>query len=86
MTAGEAILAKIEPVEDTKANSGECGCLIMTNLRIMWYSSKTAKLNLSKLIIKLKTSLANFLINSSLFHMKSYRLQLHDYDFFTAKN
>lgn len=51
MTAGEVILEKVEPVEDTKANSGECGCLIMTNLRIMWYSSKTAKLNLSKLLV-----------------------------------
>lgn len=48
MCAGENILEKVEPVEDTKANSGDCGSLVMTNLRIMWYSTKTAKLNLSK--------------------------------------
>ena len=48
MVAGESILERVEPVEDTKANSGEPGCLIMTNLRVLWYSSKTAKLNLSK--------------------------------------
>ena len=48
MVPGETICERVEPVEDTKANSGESGCLVMTNLRMMWYSSKTAKLNLSE--------------------------------------
>jgi Bardet-Biedl syndrome 5 protein len=48
---GESVLERVEPVEDTKANSGEAGCLIMTNLRLLWFSNKTAKLNLSEYII-----------------------------------
>lgn len=48
MVPGECVLERVELVEDTKANSGEPGCLIMTNLRLLWYSHKTAKLNLSK--------------------------------------
>ena len=48
MAAGERILERVDPVEDTKANSGEQGCLLMTNLRVIWYSSKTSKLNLCK--------------------------------------
>jgi Bardet-Biedl syndrome 5 protein len=48
MVAGELVLERIEPVEDTKANTGEAGCLIMTNLRMLWFSHKTAKLNLSE--------------------------------------
>ncbi|XP_046639809.1 Bardet-Biedl syndrome 5 protein homolog [Daphnia pulicaria] len=44
---GESVLERVEPVEDTKANSGEAGCLIMTNLRLLWFSNKTAKLNLT---------------------------------------
>lgn len=51
LTAGESLLEKFEPVEDSKANTGEPGCLVMTNLRLLWYSSKTAKLNLSKLLL-----------------------------------
>nr|CAH0113760.1 unnamed protein product [Daphnia galeata] len=47
MVAGELVLERIEPVEDTKANTGEAGCLIMTNLRMLWFSHKTAKLNLT---------------------------------------
>ncbi|KAK4008166.1 hypothetical protein OUZ56_013315 [Daphnia magna] len=47
MVPGECVLERVELVEDTKANSGEPGCLIMTNLRLLWYSHKTAKLNLT---------------------------------------
>ena len=46
MAAGERILETVDPVEDTKANIGEHGCLLMTNLRVIWYSSRTPKLNL----------------------------------------
>jgi Bardet-Biedl syndrome 5 protein len=48
MVTGESVLERVEPVEDTKANSGEAGCLVMTNLRLLWFSRKTAKLNLSE--------------------------------------
>lgn len=48
MASGESLLVKEERVEDSKANAGEYGCMVFTNLRIFWYSSKNAKLNLSK--------------------------------------
>lgn len=48
MAAGESTLERVEQVEDSKANSGEPGCLILTNLRLIWYSAKTARLNLSE--------------------------------------
>lgn len=49
MAPGETILERLESVEDTKANSGEHGCLLITNLRIIWFSSRTSKLNISTL-------------------------------------
>jgi Bardet-Biedl syndrome 5 protein len=51
MAPGEVTLERVEPVEDTKGNSGDRGCLLMTNLRIIWYSIKSPKLNLSKYFI-----------------------------------
>eukprot|EP01043_Picozoa_sp_COSAG02_P040682 COSAG02_NODE_3312_length_6955_cov_2.028151_9_plen_52_part_00 len=34
-------------VEDTKGNNGERGELIITNLRMIWYSARARKTNLS---------------------------------------
>ena len=48
MAAGEKILERIEPTEDTKGNSGERGVMLMTNLRIIWFSEKSSRVNLSK--------------------------------------
>ena len=48
MAPGEVTLERVEPVEDTKGNSGDRRCLLMTNLRVIWYSIKSPKLNLSK--------------------------------------
>jgi len=46
MAHGEVTINRIEPVEDTKG--GNSGILIFTNLRVLWFSSKTAKLNISE--------------------------------------
>ena len=34
-------------VEDTKGNNGERGELVITNLRMVWYSARSRKTNLS---------------------------------------
>lgn len=63
MAPGETALERVEQVEDSKANSGECGCLLFTNMRLIWYSSKTTKLNLSKINFDLlRVSLTIFLL------------------------
>lgn len=43
----EQLIDSINSVEDTKGNNGERGSLIVTNLRIIWVSHKTSKINLS---------------------------------------
>jgi len=63
MAPGETALERVEQVEDSKANSGEYGCLLFTNMRLIWYSSKTTKLNLSE---------NNFEILSSLWRTKQH--------------
>ncbi|KAF5272752.1 hypothetical protein FQA39_LY07779 [Lamprigera yunnana] len=47
LTAGEKIIDKLENIEDTKGNSGDRGKLIVTNLRILWHSTQTPRINLS---------------------------------------
>jgi len=44
---GEVQIDSINSVEDTKGNNGERGFLIVTNLRLIWTSSKSARTNLS---------------------------------------
>lgn len=43
----EQIIDSINSVEDTKGNNGERGSLIVTNLRIIWVSHASNKINLS---------------------------------------
>lgn len=44
---GEVQIDSINSVEDTKGNNGERGFLIVTNLRLIWTSAKSARTNLS---------------------------------------
>jgi len=44
---GEFQIDSINAVEDTKGNNGERGILIVTNLRLIWTSAKSARTNLS---------------------------------------
>lgn len=43
---GERILDIIDSVEDTKGNGGDLGRVVVTNLRIMWYSLTNPKFTL----------------------------------------
>ena len=47
MVPGEKIIDALGDVEDTKGNNGDHGHLTVTNLRIIWISSKNKKINLS---------------------------------------
>lgn len=44
---GEEVIDRINSVEDTKGNNGMRGSLCMTNLRIMWTSHRSDRVNLS---------------------------------------
>ena len=41
------MIDSIQHVEDTKGNNGERGSLLITNLRLIWFSEQTQKVNLS---------------------------------------
>ncbi|KAL0818743.1 hypothetical protein ABMA28_008071 [Loxostege sticticalis] len=47
LRAGEKIFDRIEPIEDTKGNSGTKGRMVVTNLRIIWHSLSSPRINLS---------------------------------------
>ena len=47
LRSGEQQIDTVNRVEDTKGNTGVTGVLVVTNLRLMWYSTKSAKTNLS---------------------------------------
>ncbi|KAF5827792.1 hypothetical protein DUNSADRAFT_18716 [Dunaliella salina] len=40
LRGGETILGRIDDVEDTRAHNGVAGTLLITNLRLMWWSEK----------------------------------------------
>ncbi|KAL3158661.1 Bardet-Biedl syndrome 5 protein, variant 2 [Trebouxia sp. C0010 RCD-2024] len=44
---GETLIDTMSQIEDTKGNSGEQGQLTMTNLRLMWVSDKSHRINLT---------------------------------------
>eukprot|EP00164_Ancoracysta_twista_P004543 GFYU01006129.1.p1 GENE.GFYU01006129.1~~GFYU01006129.1.p1 ORF type:complete len:344 (-),score=58.66 GFYU01006129.1:214-1245(-) len=44
---GEFVIDAITSVEDTKGNNGERGSLVVTNLRILWQSTRNPRTNLS---------------------------------------
>lgn len=44
---GESLIDTMDSVEDTKGNNGERGELVITNLRLIWWSHKNRKTNLS---------------------------------------
>ncbi|KAA3672807.1 Bardet-Biedl syndrome 5 protein [Paragonimus westermani] len=45
--SGEFLVDKLHPVEDTKGNLGDKGTLWITNLRLIWISGNTRRINLS---------------------------------------
>lgn len=55
---GEEILDIFDYVEDTKGNPNERGRLLITNLRLIWYSLSNNKFNLCKFPLTAKCPLA----------------------------
>ncbi|MFT7799524.1 Bardet-Biedl syndrome 5 protein homolog isoform X4 [Arapaima gigas] len=47
MRPGEVLIDCLDPIEDTKGNNGDQGRLMVTNLRIIWYSLALPRVNLS---------------------------------------
>jgi len=45
--SGEKVIDSIHSVEDTKGNNGERGSLMITNLRLVWFSEADQRVNLS---------------------------------------
>uniref|UniRef100_A0A240PPC5 BBSome complex member BBS5 PH domain-containing protein n=1 Tax=Anopheles christyi TaxID=43041 RepID=A0A240PPC5_9DIPT len=45
--SGEVVLDVLDSVEDTKGNSGDCGRILVTNLRLLWYSITSHRFSLS---------------------------------------
>ena len=44
---GEKCLDTVSNIEDSKGNNGDVGCVMFTNLRIVWFCVENLKLNLS---------------------------------------
>ena len=47
MIKGEKIVDSMNDVEDTKGNNGDRGCMIITNLRCIWFCGKDKHINLT---------------------------------------
>jgi len=62
LRAGEQMIDMLDLIEDTKGNSGDKGRLVVTNLRLIWNSHSTTRVNLSigyYCIITLSTKTVN---------------------------
>lgn len=46
MWFGEKLIDVLNVVEDIKGNNGDCGCLMVINLRIIWYFLVLFRVNL----------------------------------------
>lgn len=47
LRAGEKLIDRLDAIEDTKGNDGDRGRMIVTNLRVMWHSLTSPRINLS---------------------------------------
>uniref|UniRef100_A0A6M2DCI0 Putative bardet-biedl syndrome 5 n=1 Tax=Xenopsylla cheopis TaxID=163159 RepID=A0A6M2DCI0_XENCH len=47
LRSGEKLMDRMDAVEDTKGNSGDKGRLLITNIRLMWHSYATPRINLT---------------------------------------
>ncbi|XP_019767809.1 Bardet-Biedl syndrome 5 protein homolog isoform X2 [Dendroctonus ponderosae] len=59
---GEKVIDKLGDIEDTKGNYGDRGRLIITNLRILWHSMSSPRVNLSigfNCIVSINTKIIN---------------------------
>ncbi|XP_011500984.1 PREDICTED: Bardet-Biedl syndrome 5 protein homolog [Ceratosolen solmsi marchali] len=76
---GEYLIDKLELVEDTKGNAGDRGCLLVTNLRVMWHSISYPRINLSigfNTLVTITIKIINTIYRSStqaLYILTSYK-------------
>ncbi|KAI4466836.1 bardet-biedl syndrome protein 5 [Holotrichia oblita] len=64
LIVGEKIIDRLDYVEDTKGNAGDRGRLIITNLRLLWHSMSSPRINLSigyKCIQSINTKVVKFI-------------------------
>ncbi|CAH0731346.1 unnamed protein product, partial [Brenthis ino] len=62
LRSGEKVFDRIDAIEDTKGNSGMQGRLVVTNLRIIWHSLSSPRINLSmglNCVISTNTKIVN---------------------------
>ncbi|XP_037302232.1 Bardet-Biedl syndrome 5 protein homolog [Manduca sexta] len=84
---GEKIFDRIEPIEDTKGNSGTKGRMVVTNLRIIWHSLASPRINLS-IGLNCVTMTNTRIVNSglrgttqALYLLASYRTSRYEFIF-----
>lgn len=47
---GEKIVDRLENIEDAKGNGGDRGRLIVTNIRVLWHSVVSPRINLCRFV------------------------------------
>ncbi|CAK1594152.1 unnamed protein product [Parnassius mnemosyne] len=84
---GEKIFDRIEPIEDTKGNSGSKGRMVVTNLRIIWHSMSSPRINLSiglNCIISTSTKVVNSGLRGTtqaLYMLAAYKTNKYEFIF-----
>ncbi|EFA11133.1 Bardet-Biedl syndrome 5 protein homolog [Tribolium castaneum] len=62
LKTGEKIIDRLENIEDTKGNGGDRGRLIVTNIRVLWHSVTSPRVNLSigfNCVVTINTKVVN---------------------------
>ncbi|KAJ0172065.1 hypothetical protein K1T71_012038 [Dendrolimus kikuchii] len=84
---GEKIFDRIEPIEDTKGNSGTKGRMVVTNLRIIWHSIHSPRINLSiglNTVLSTSTKVVNSGLRGTtqaLYVLASYKTNRYEFIF-----
>ncbi|XP_059051851.1 Bardet-Biedl syndrome 5 protein homolog [Achroia grisella] len=84
---GEKIFDRIEPIEDTKGNSGTKGRMVVTNLRIIWHSLASPRINLSiglNCILSTTTKIVNSGLRGTtqaLYALAAYKMSRYEFIF-----
>ncbi|XP_063538874.1 Bardet-Biedl syndrome 5 protein homolog [Cydia strobilella] len=87
LRSGEKIFDRIEPVEDTKGNTGTKGRMVVTNLRLIWHSLSSPRINLSvglNCIISTSTKVVNSGLRGTtqaLYLLAAYRSSRYEFIF-----
>ncbi|XP_026332343.1 Bardet-Biedl syndrome 5 protein homolog [Hyposmocoma kahamanoa] len=83
----EKIFDRIEPIEDTKGNSGTKGRMVITNLRIIWHSLSSPRINLSiglNCVVSTSTKVVNSGLRGTtqaLYVLAAYKINRYEFIF-----